>query len=141
MWINFKIQAKFWYNKYDMKNSLNIFSKYFLRLSSIAFTFLFAALIISMFECDMDFSLSTKLFCLFVGIISNVGFFLSTLEWKKRMKWIIAILLVPTIIVNFGFIRMVQYELIVAIVWAMFMGLMAFYQLFKKRGIINEKSD
>jgi hypothetical protein len=36
---------------------------------------------------------------------------------------------------------MVQYELIVAIVWAMFMGLMAFYQLFKKRGIINEKSD
>lgn len=89
----------------------------------------------------MDFSLITKLFCLFVGIISNVGFFLSTLEWKKRMKWIIAILLVPTIIVNFGFIRMVQYELIVAIVWAMFMGLMAFYQLFKKRGIINEKSD
>jgi hypothetical protein len=124
-----------------MNNSLNIFSKYFLRLSSIAFTYLFAALIISMFECDMDFSLITKLFCLFVGIISNVGFFLSTLEWKKRMKWIIAILLVPTIIVNFGFIRMVQYELIVAIVWAMFMGLMAFYQLFKKRGIINEKSD
>ena len=114
--------------------------KFFLYLISTLFAWGWAIFLIDIFQSELYFTLNTKLFCIVVGILINISFVLSTLNLKKGLRYTVAILLVPTIILNFGFVRTIGNNLVLAIIWGVGIAFISYYQLLKNKGESNEKS-
>ena len=124
-----------------MRQKANLLMKIFLYAVSLSFTCLWTLFLLRIFQSELDFSLLTKLLCLIIGVLLHLGFVLATFQLKRSFQWGVAILLIPTILFNFGFMRMALDSLGIAILWGILIGFVSYYQVLKKGEISYEKSN
>ena len=115
--------------------------KIFLYAVSLAFSCLWTLFLLRIFQSEIDSSLLTKLLRLIIGVLLHLGIVLATFQLKRSFQWGVSILLIPTILLNFGFMRMALDSLDLAILWGVFIGFVSYYQVLKKREISYKKSN
>ena len=119
-----------------MKIKINLLLKYLLYFIAVLFIYIWTCFLMSIFKSEMNFSWQIKLTCLIISILLNLSFILATFNFKKFLKWIVAILLIPTILFNFVFIEIIFDNIYLAIFIEIFIIPISYYQLFKKEVIL-----
>ncbi len=106
--------------------------KIFFYAIALAFTFLWTSFLWGIFYSEGNLTWEIRLSCFLIGLILHIPFVLLTLRIQKRwLRMSLAIVLIPVLLVHFGFVRMMVDSLLLAGGWALCVVGVSCYQLFK----------
>jgi hypothetical protein len=110
----------------------------FLYAIALAFTFLWTSFLWGIFYSEGNLTWEIRLACFLIGLILHIPFVLLTFRIQKPwFRMALAIVLIPVLLVHFGFLVMLWDSLLLAGGWTLCVIGVSYYQLFK--GVVHDQ--